>query len=607
MRRNLLFSIIIVLLILLAYANSFEASFHHDDVHVIVRNSHVKDLTNVPRFFLQPQMGSGVYTETSGYRPLLMATFAMNFYLGGLNVFGYHLVNFGIHVCCAILVYFILLHLFRFAGIPSEGNPLRDPLIALFGALIFALHPVQTESVTYITGRSSLLTAAFFLAAFYAYVQYGLTRSLRYLVLSLIGYAAALLVKEIAVTLLFLLVLLDYLFPRGRTLQTRIRSVLPYVLLSAIYLGVRLYFFGTLNYAGEPVRPFYAHLLTQARAWVHCLGTLLLPLSLNIDYDFPVSYSILDSGVILSIILLAGLAGTILWLSRFNRLIGFWALWFVVNLAPTNSLIILEDLVSDRWLYLSSVGYAVLLAYAGNWIFQNFVEGKNRAAKIAFFFLCALVVEMYGFSTVLRNFTWNNDRSLWEDTVAKSPQKARPYCALGAVLALEGKFQEARQSLERAIELAPRGGQAYINLGYVYSLEGKTAEAIAAYEKAIPLNPKLLPEIYNNLGLIYFQQEQMEKAEVLLRKAVEIRPHFAPPYCNLGSLYEKKGDLDRAIQYYEKTVQLAPDYHSAHEALSLLYGQKGWKEKSLEAHQKFRESFRPLAYDKTVKKNSRTR
>ncbi len=85
MRRNLLFSIIIVLLILLAYSNSFEASFHHDDVHVIVRNSHVKDLNNIPQFFLQPQMGSGVYTETSGYRPLLMATFAMNFYLGGIE------------------------------------------------------------------------------------------------------------------------------------------------------------------------------------------------------------------------------------------------------------------------------------------------------------------------------------------------------------------------------------------------------------------------------------------------------------------------------------------------------------------------------------------
>jgi tetratricopeptide (TPR) repeat protein len=587
MRRNLLFSIILLLLTLLAYANSYEASFHHDDVHVIVRNSHVKDLNNIPRFFFQPQMGSGIYTETSSYRPLLMATFAMNYYLGGLNVFGYHLVNLGLHAGCAILVYLILLHLFRFASIPSEGKQLRDPLIALFGALIFALHPVQTESVTYITGRSSSMTGLFFLGSFLTFLQYRETRENRYWIFSCLLYAGSLLVKETAVTLLPILVLFQWMFPEEGTPPKKYRVILPYLLLSLLYFLFRLYFFGSLLYGSRPVRPFYENLLSQTRAWVHYLGTLILPLNLNIDYDFPVSHSILEGQVVLSIFLLVGIFLVIWRLSRSNRLVGFFALWFAITLLPTNSVIALDDPVSDRWLYLSSVGYAALLAYAGNWIFQNLVEGKKRAAKVLFFFLCTLVVELYGFSTVLRNFTWNNDRSLWEDSVAKSPQKARPYCALGAVLAYEGKLEEARQSLERAIELAPRGGQAYINLGYVYSLQGKTEEAIAAYEKAIPLNPKLLPEIYNNLATIYLKQGQMEKAEALLLKAVEIRPHFAPPYMNLGILYEKKGNLDRAIEGYEKTIQLAPDYQSAYEALSFLYRQKGWKEKSRLAYIQF--------------------
>jgi Flp pilus assembly protein TadD len=585
MRRNFLFSLIILLLTLLAYANSFESSFHHDDVHVIVRNAYIKNPANISKFFFQPQMGSGVYTETRSYRPLLMSTYALNFYLGGLNVFGYHLFNFVLHVSCAILVYFTLLYLFRFAGIPSEENPLRDRLTALFAALIFALHPVQTESVTYITGRSSLLTAVFFLASFYAYVQHGLTRKPHYLFFSLLGYAAALLVKETAVTLLPLLIFLTYFFPRGRTWKERILTLLPYILLSAIYIGIRLHFFGSLHYAGDPIRPFSAHMLTQPRAYVHYLGTLLFPLNLNIDYDIPISYSVLDGGVLLSLFLVAGLGVIIAWLARSNPLIGFWALWFVVNLAPTNSLIVLEDLVSDRWLYLSSVAYAALLAMALKWIYSSLVKG--RGSQIVFFFLCALILELYGFSTVLRNFVWTNDRTLWEDTVSKSPRKARAHDGLGVALALEGKLEEARRSLERAIELAPRGGQAYINLGYVYSLQGKTEKAIAAYEEAIPLNPKLLPEIYNNLGLIYFRQGQMKRAEAMLRRAVEIRPHYAPPYCNLGALYEKRGDLDQAIRYYEKTVKLAPDYHLAHGALGVLYERKGWKEKSQEAKARF--------------------
>ncbi len=587
MRRNLLFSLIILLLTLLVYANSFEASFHHDDVHVIVRNSHVKDLGNIPQFFFQPQMGSGVYTQTSSYRPLLLATFALNFRLGGVNVFGYHLFNFGLHVSCALLVYFILLRLSAFSGGPTEDGLLRVQLVAFFGALIFALHPIQTESVTYITGRSSLLTAAFYLASFAAYLEFVLSGERRYQVLSWVFFAAALLVKETAIVLAALLMLLDYLFPRGRTWKDRLLALLPYLLLSAAYLAIRIHFFGSLNYTGDPLRSFSAQLLTQSRAWVHYLGTLLLPLNLNMDYDFPVSQSILDGGVILSILLLAGLAAAIVGLGRVNPLILFWSAWFVLNLLPTNSLIILEDLVSDRWLYLSSAGYADLLAYAARWVYQALCETRSTIPKIAFFFLCALVVELYGFSTVMRNFTWGNDRTLWEDTVAKSPRKARPYDALGVALAMEGKFDAAVQSLERAIELAPQGGQAYINLGYVYSRQGKMEEAVAAYEKAIILNPKLLPEIYNNLGLIYFQIGDMDKAETMLRKAVDIRPHYAPPYCNLGALYEKKGDAERAIEYYEKTVQLAPDYHPAYGALSLLYAQKGWKEKSQEARAKF--------------------
>jgi len=212
---------------------------------------------------------------------------------------------------------------------------------------------------------------------------------------------------------------------------------------------------------------------------------------------------------------------------------------------------------------------------------------RARAARILFFFLCALGIELYGFSALLRNFTWNNDRSLWEDAVAKSPHKARPYDALGVALASVGRLQEAEQSLKRAIHLAPRGGQAYINLGYVYSLQGKSEEALAAYEMAIPLCPRLLSEIYNNMGLIYFRQERMEEAEKTLWKSIESRPHHAPPYCNLGAYYEKKGDIDRAILYYEITVKLAPDYYLAYGALTVLYEQKGWKEKSREAYQKF--------------------
>jgi tetratricopeptide (TPR) repeat protein len=589
MKKNLLFCSIIFLLTLIVYSNTFHNSFHHDDDHVIVRNPFVKSLEYIPQFFFHPLMGSGIFQETSSYRPLLMATFAMNYYFGGLNVFGYHLINFLLHVGCALLVYFLILSSQRFPRPPPpEGNPLIYQMTALFGALLFALHPVQTESVTYITGRSSLLTGIFFLGSFYAYLRYVLTGKAGTLILSVLMYGGALLAKETAVTLMVLLLCFNFLFPQDRAWKGRVLSLVPHLLLTILFLGMRVYFFGTLQHAGDPIRPLYDHLVSQPRAWVHYLGTQFLPLNLNFDYDFAISHSILEGEVLGSLFLLAVAAGVILFLSRSNRWVVFWAQWWAVNLLPTNSIIALEDLVSDRWLYLSSVGYSALFAMAVGWVFQTCVVGRSRAVKMVFLFSCALVIELHGYSTTLRNFVWSSSRTLWEDTAAKSPNKARVYDGLGTVLAKEGRWEEAAQAHRKAIALWPENGQAYFNLGCVLmNMDKREAGAIEAYQKSLSLNYPLVSEIYNNLGLIYFKLGRAEEGEKALRAAVEIRPHHAAPYSNLGNYYEKRGDIDRAIYCYEQAVKLAPDFSQGYGALSVLYGRKGWKEKSQEAYENF--------------------
>jgi len=504
-----------------------------------------------------------------------------------MNVFGYHLLNFFLHLLCTLLVYFVILYIFRFTIPPGEVDSLRYPLMALFAALVFGLHPVQTESVTYINGRASSLTGLFFLGSFLTYMQYRLNGKIRYLLLSTLAYAVALLVKETAITLFAVLVLFNVMFPHGSSFKNRCLSLIPHFLLTSLYLIMRVYFFGTLQYGSRPLRPLYDHLLSQSRAWVHYLGTLVLPLNLNINYDFPVSHSILEYQVMLSIFILAALSWMIWRLSRSNRLIGFFALWFAITLSPTNSVIALEDLVCDRWLYLSVVGYAALLALAAGWIFQKRVEAGGRAGKIIFFSLCALVVELYGFSTVLRNFDWTSPRTLWEDSVSKAPQNPRAHTALGVALVSQGRLEEGAQRFHKAIALEPRGGQAYLNLGYVYSVQGDLDKAIEFYEKAIPLSPKLLPEIYNNLGLAYLNRGNMEESEKYLRKAIAIRSHIAAPHYNLGLYFEKRGDIDQAISYHEKANKLDPDYHLPYNALSRLYKIKGWSEKSREAYQNF--------------------
>lgn len=584
---NRFFCLLFTLLTFLVYYNSFHNSFHFDDLHVIEKNPYIKNPQNLLNFFIQPAMGSGLIKETSSFRPLLMITFAFNHYMGGLNVFGYHVVNLLIHLGCTILLYFILLLFLGIGGDGKGSDSNYNRWVAFFGALFFAIHPIQTESITYITGRSSSLTALFFLFSFWAFLKYGIAGKGSQLIWSSGGYACALLVKETAVTLPAILVLFNMLFPLGRTWKRRILSLFPHLLVTGIYLLVRLHFFGSLQYNVKAIRPLYDHLLTQLRAWVHFLGTLLFPLNLNADYDFPISHSILDGQVVLAIFILGAIV-TVIWkISQRQRLVGFFALWFGINLAPTSSIIRLEDMVADRWLYLPSVGFMVIMVLAGEWVYRSLVMGKSRARFLIFFFLCTLSIELYGFATVLRNFDWGSEWTLWEDTMAKSPNKARGHIALGLAFMNVGKMEEAVRRFQYAMQLDPKDARAYLNLGLIYYWQDKYEEASQLFQKAIRLSPRVASEAHNNLGLVYLKQGRKEQAVKEFHKAIEMRDINPNPYYNLGTYYENNGETDRAIFFLEKSLDIDPEFYWGHLMLSRLYEKKGWKEKSLKAYRDY--------------------
>lgn len=602
-RSNLFFCALITFLIFLVYSNSFFNSFHFDDFHVIEKNPYIKNPDHFLKFFWSPHMGSGLYRETSGYRPLFVVSFALNYSLGGLDVFGYHVLNWFLHISCAIFVYFItLFFLSEGAGLGGSGAG-KNQFTALLAALLFGLHPIQTESVTYICGRSSSLTAFFFLAAFLAFAHYGRRSKPYLLLLSSLSYLLALMVKETAITFPVILVLFNLLFPMGRSWQRRFFSFAPFVLITAGYLLLRIHFFGNLQYSAHPIRPLYDHMLTQIPAWVYYIGTLLLPLNLTIDYHFPVFHSFWQPQVLQSLALLIALIAILWRIARRYPPVGFFALWFAVNLMPTNSLIPLEDIIADRWLYLPSVGYAVIIALAIRWIYQSWIHGRSRASKWVFFFGCFLVIEMYGFGTLLRNFTWTTPWTLWEDAVEKSPNKARTHTALGLALKDALRLKEAEQEFQTAIRIDPADGRAYLNLGLLYDGQGKIDEAIQVTQKAIQLTPRLADVGYNNLGLYYLKKGKTKEGLAALQKAIEIRPINSSPYFNLANYHYGQGNIDQAISDMEKAVRLEPELFIAHEALSRWYAEKGWKDKSQEAYKQYLR-YRPSRLGPSGAKNS---
>lgn len=577
------FLIIITLLTLLAYSNSFESSFQYDDAHVIINNPAVKNPANIGEFFINPQLGSGIIKEMGSYRPLLMATFALNYSLGGLDVFGYHLVNFLLHVLCAWLVFSITCIFMSLPPYGEETNSTPRNLTALLAALLFALHPLQTESVTYITGRSSTLCALFILGSLWGYVRYSLSQKTPYLFLSSFSFLCALLAKETAVTLLLALLIYNFFFPLSRTWKQRLLSLFPHLVLSGAYLLLRMHLLASLPYNARSVRPFYDNLLTQPTAWVHYLRSLVFPVNLSVDYDFPIARSILDHQVLLSIGILVALALIIWKISRHHPATGFFACWFGINLGPTNTLIPLEDVITDRWMYLPLAGYAVLAAMAAEWVFRSRVKNSSRAAKVLFFFFCVLAVELYGFSTTLRNFLWTTDWALWEDAVAKSPNKPRPHIGLGLALMGVGKMDEAITEFQKSIQLDQTDGRAYTNLGYAFFIQNRVEKAIPLFKKGMEVSPRVSPESHNNLAMCYKRLGDMETAIQELQLALSARPLYSSPHYNLGQIYEEKGEIDKAIWHMEKTVQIMPESFNAYKALTRLYEKKGWKEKSQKA------------------------
>lgn len=588
-QKNRFFLLALGLAVLFVYANSLQNSFHYDDFHVIVKNPSIKDSGNLLKFFSDPKLGSGLVKETFSYRPLIMISFALNYSLGGLDVLGFRIVNILLHVFCTLLVFAVTLGLLQVAeGEKAGDNETTHRWMAFFAALIFAVHPVQTESVTYITGRSSSLLALFYLAAVWGFIQYRRSGKFRFLIGSSLAFACALLVKETAITLPLILFVFIIFFPLGQTRRQRFFSFLPYVLISGSFLFLRFYLFGSVQYRTAYARPLFDNILTQPQAWIHYLGSFILPLNLNVDYDFPVSHSIFGKDVIRSIVLLSALA-LILWrIARVQRLVGFFALWFAINLLPTNSLIPLEDVVADRWLYLPSVGLAVLGTLAGFWLYQQKIRFGQRSLKLVFFALCFLVVEFYGFSTMLRNFDWTSYWTIWEDAASKSPYKARTYIGLGLALNSAGRKEEAISAFNTALRLNQKAGEAHINLGYILFNEGKLDQAIEHFKQAIAMTPRLSPEGYNNLGTAYMAQGKTEEAIQNFQLALKVRPDFSLPYFNLANYYyEKQGDAEKAILFYEKAIQYNPEFIESYKALHQIYEQEGLKEKGQKAYENY--------------------
>jgi protein O-mannosyl-transferase len=549
----------------IVYANSLDNGFHYDDEHSIQKNVHIRDLGNLGRFFTDPSTFS-VDHDKGMFRPLLLVSYTLNYAHGQYEVTGYHLVNLGLHAATSCLLWALLVAL---------GSTRRTALVA---GLLFALHPLGSEPVNYISSRSESLAAFFYLGALLAFSAGGARGKSSYRLLSWVCLAAGLLSKSSAITLPAVLLVYDFVFLSDfdfKKLQRYfLRRHLGYWVLALFYLVAIIGNRFLTNSLARRVRDMDEQILTQIKAFAYYAKLLAWPHGLNVEHQFAVG-STPNAAVAFSFLLLGTCAALLFWSYRRRlRSVMFFALWALIALAPV-MIMPLNVLVNERRLYLPAAAFCAGLALVLN----------SRSLRRFAPHLSAVVLLFYAGLTWQRNEVWHDNFSLWRDAVDKAPQMPRVHLYMGnthkdAAMLLPPEsevtaahWEQSRSYFRRAIELQPNGGdialRALNNLGAVSFVLRDIDTAEKAYRRCIELNPDYADALVN-LGTIYHERGRVEpdvsRSQKALKESVEyylralrILPNHADARANLGLAYFDLGDFESAKKSYDQAQFLNPN------------------------------------------------
>lgn len=444
--------LLLTVTVFIVYFNSLWGSFQFDDYNVIVDEPTVHSLF------------AWFSDLTHSIRPLLKFTYTLN-WVSGLGAIGFHLFNIVVHSINVILIYLLSC---RLANRYSAINPYSEK-IALFVALLFAVHPVQTEAVTYISGRSSSLMAVFYLGSLLSY-DYGarLKKRLYLYLISPVLFAMAVTVKETAITLPFALILWESVFNDNckSWKETAGRQAVHWFVFICllILLAANTTYLYLLAYSAD-IRNARINLLSEINGIFYLISRIILINRLNIDPDLPVihewSTSLIAEFAFLLMLFVIGLLNF-----RKRPWLGFGVFWFFLQLLPTNSFIPRSDIANERHLYLAIWGLFLALSAEGQRLYALL---KNKLLIKGFAVVVMLLFTMLGAFTITRNHIYRSEIALWEDTSRKSPLKARVYNNLGYAYSLAGKREDARTAYITALRLNPDYEIASNNLSSLYA------------------------------------------------------------------------------------------------------------------------------------------
>lgn len=563
------------------FANSLSNDFvNMDDPDLVLRNRYIRDLTweNVRAIFTPGTAGT--------YQPVRTLSYALDYQFWQLNPFGYHLTN----VICHTLSAWLVLLLIRALNQPNA--------LAGVTALLFALHPVQVEAVTWVAGRRDVLSGLFLLLAVLAYVRFrspgpasGPARALWY-ALALAAGGLGLLSKASVVVLPALLLLYDGLFgvPPERGWRRRLahlgRSLLFSVPFAAMTLGFLAVFLAASRASGVAKAAYHGGsrlttLLTMTRVFAEYVWTLLAPTNLSLTYGIRIIASPGNSAFLTAVLTLAAVGLLALAARKRAPIITFGILWWGIALLPVANILPIAVVKADRYLYVPSIGIFLVLAWACSAGWHRLERLKAGPVKIAgqalYGLLIAALLLSYGWLAARRNQDWRNSESLWNATLDTHPDSPIALNNLGLIYADQGKYEQAinlyqylllRHPQQHAIE------RVYANLGDAYMGVEQFEEAVNAYQYALDANPQYIPA-YLGLARVTTGLRDYAGAARIYELALEFEPDNERILLELGKLRFIEGEYEAAIDVFERVLAANPYAMSAYQGLGLCYANSG--------------------------------
>jgi protein O-mannosyl-transferase len=499
---------------------------------------------------------------TMGVRPVLMASYWLNFRLWGDDPTSYHVLNALIHGINAILVFLVLERLLTLA---EFARP-RVTTMAALGCLIFLVHPLQTESVSYVTGRSESFSVLFELLAYTVFL-YRRKESISWIVsLAVVClFLLAIRTKENTVSLFGILILTDLFWPApfttaGLRRNWRLYSLMvPGALISAFFVFRMLANAPSAGFS-LPSANWLQYLFTESRAVFTYIRLAIVPLGLSIDHDFPVSHTVFEHGAILWMLLLLSVIVAAWRVRHKYPLACFGLFFFLLGLAPTSSIVPIADPLADRRMYLPLVGLVLILIEA-----CRSVQLHARAGR----YLAVTALLLLSAACYRRNVEWGHPEQLFAAAADQSTHNIRPYLQLTEVLVHEHSCEPAVPYLRRADRLFPNSFELATAWGWADECMGRLNDALQKMQVAARLNPRssLVSEW---IGLLYGEMGMPVEAGDALRHAVELNPNSVTAHEGLALWYRGMGDLAAAEREYAKSLSIDPLDPNARAAIAEL-------------------------------------